>query len=78
MSESCDLRTHSPTHPLTYSTTAGLEWPTDLLWRTQCGGGFKQCIGSYDPDMVVSLHPLCQNLPLKVSSTSKVKRALVK
>ena len=33
----------------------------------QCGAGFKRCIGAYDPDMVVSLHPLCQNLPLKVA-----------
>ena len=31
-----------------------------------------RCIGSYDPDMVVSLHPLCQNLPLKVSVRVRV------
>ena len=52
-----------------YYTTIGLEVPTDILWRVQCGSGFKRCIGGFDPDMVVSLHPLCQNLPLKVMET---------
>ena len=58
---------HSFVWKAMYYTTIGLELPTDLLWRTQCGAGFKRCIGEYDPDMVVSLHPLCQNLPLKVA-----------
>jgi len=31
-----------------------------------CRSSFKQCILDYDPDMVVSLHPLTQDLPLKV------------
>ncbi len=52
-----------------YYTTMALELPTQLLWRIQCGAGFKRCIGAYDPDMVVSLHPLCQHLPLNVMNT---------
>ena len=35
------------------------------LTRFQCGGKFKRCIEEYAPDLVVSLHPLCQNLPLR-------------
>ena len=53
-----------------YYTTIALELPTEVLWRAQCGAGFKRCIGGYDPDMVVSLHPLCQNLPLQVMDSS--------
>jgi len=34
-----------------------------------CGEGFRKCIGEYQPDLVVSLHPLCQNLPLQVLKT---------
>ena len=59
-----------------YYTTIGLEAPTDILWRLQCGSGFKRCIGGYDPDMVVSLHPLCQNLPLKVMDTIAKEKGL--
>ena len=59
-----------------YYTTIGLEVPTDILWRLQCGSGFKRCIGGFDPDMVVSLHPLCQNLPLKVMDTIAKEKGL--
>jgi len=67
---------HSFVWKAMYYTTIGLEIPTDLLWRTQCGAGFKRCIGAYDPDMVVSLHPLCQNLPLKVMDTLAKEKGL--
>lgn len=38
-------------------------WLADT--RLRCGGRFKRCIQDYDPDLVVSLHPLCQHLPLR-------------
>ena len=31
-----------------------------------CGSGFRQCIEDYAPDMVVSVHPLLQTVPLQV------------
>jgi len=44
--------------------------PIELAWdqiiRACCYGRFKQCMLNYDPDMVVSLHPLTQALPLRV------------
>lgn len=52
-----------------YYATKHLERPWQALCRASSGSGFKRCIAEYDPDMVVSLHPLCQNLPLKVMDT---------
>ena len=41
----------------------------EALWgadtRLRCGKKFQRCIQDYDPDLVVSLHPLCQHLPLR-------------
>ena len=57
-----------------YYTTKHLERPWVQLLRASSGGGFKRCIEEYDPDMVVSLHPLCQNLPLHNLRTLAKKR----
>jgi len=45
------------------------EVPWALETRVRCGARFKQCIDEYRPDLVVSLHPLCQHLPIKVIDT---------
>jgi hypothetical protein len=38
-----------------------------FVWTlATCGPGFRRCIDEYEPDMVISLHPLCQNLPLHI------------
>ena len=42
------------------------EKPWSLETRLCCGRRFRQYIEDYDPDLVVSLHPLCQNLPLQI------------
>lgn len=34
--------------------------------RFTCWKGFQQCIVENDPDLVVSMHPLCQELPLRI------------
>ena len=52
-----------------YYTSMLCEVPWALETRLRCGKGFKQCIADYRPDMVVSLHPLCQHLPLTVINT---------
>ena len=44
-----------------------LERPWFATTRLTCGAGFKRCISEYDPHLVVSLHPLCQHLPLDLS-----------
>lgn len=41
-------------------------WFNDKLMAFQNFHRFTDAIRSYDPDLVVSVHPLCQNLPLKV------------
>ena len=45
-----------------------------LETRLRCGGKFRKCIESYDPDLVVSLHPLTQHLPLTVLDRMGKKR----
>ena len=50
-------------------STKFCETPWALQTRLSCGEGFRKCIGEYQPDLVVSLHPLCQNLPLQVLKT---------
>lgn len=37
----------------------------NLLGTVICYGGIRGCIESHDPDLVVSMHPLCQDIPLK-------------
>ena len=57
-----------------FSSTLRLAEPPWYWWtRITCGDRFERCIGDYEPDMVVSLHPLCQNLPLRTLRTLKMK-----
>lgn len=42
------------------------EVPWLLETRVRNGALFRQCMLDYSPDMVVSLHPLTQHLPLHV------------
>ncbi|CAM9332239.1 unnamed protein product, partial [Discosporangium mesarthrocarpum] len=39
---------------------------TELISNIQCHKRFRWCIKDSDPDLVVSVHPLCQDLPMKV------------
>jgi Monogalactosyldiacylglycerol (MGDG) synthase len=41
-------------------------WANDKLMVLQNFARLKAAIDSYTPDMVISVHPLCQHLPLKV------------
>ena len=50
-----------------FYTSPLLEKPWFAATRLTCGPGFKRCISEYDPDLVVSLHPLCQHLPLHLT-----------
>jgi len=34
--------------------------------RVRCGKAFRRCIDEHDPDLVVSVHPLTQHIPLRV------------
>jgi len=34
--------------------------------KLTCSKGFEKCIRQHDPDMVVSMHPLCQDIPLEI------------
>ncbi|KAJ1452336.1 MGDG synthase-domain-containing protein [Pelagophyceae sp. CCMP2097] len=38
----------------------------ELTASWQCFNRFKRCIAASKPDLVVSVHPLCQHIPLKV------------
>lgn len=38
---------------------------TEISVTLQCFNQFKQCLEDYDPDLVISVHPLCQELPLR-------------
>ena len=49
-----------------YFASKLLEVPWSIETRIRCGARFRRYIREYDPDMVVSLHPLCQNLPLAI------------
>lgn len=31
-----------------------------------CHKSFRQCFNKFEPDLVVSTHPLCHHVPLKV------------
>lgn len=71
-----------PTLPPQYAAKNPLVWramyeyarfpPTrylnEKMLALQNFGRFREAIMRYSPDMVVSVHPLCQELPLKVLS----------
>ncbi|KAG5190785.1 Monogalactosyldiacylglycerol synthase, family GT28 [Tribonema minus] len=41
-------------------------WATHQLITMQNFNSVREAMRGYDPDLVISVHPLCQNLPLKV------------
>jgi 1,2-diacylglycerol 3-beta-galactosyltransferase len=47
----------------------GRFWPTrklqEIATRIQCSRRFGKCIADAKPDLVVSVHPLCQDIPLR-------------
>ena len=49
-----------------YFASKLLEVPWSIETRLRCGARFRKCIQDFDPDLVVSLHPLCQHLPLTI------------
>lgn len=49
-----------------YFVSVVFEVPWAIETRVRCGRKFRRYIQDYDPDMVVSLHPLCQHLPLTI------------
>lgn len=61
------LCTHQFLWRFMYHTSPLYEHPWALITRLTCGASFKRCIGEYDPDLVISLHPLCQHLPLHLT-----------
>lgn len=42
------------------------QWLTQRICSLECWGGIKRCLSSANADMIVSVHPLCQTLPLRV------------
>jgi len=38
----------------------------EAVLKGTCGGGFRQCIEDFKPDLVVSVHPLLQTVPIHV------------
>jgi len=57
---------HPWTWRLAYYSSMFCELPWVLETRVRNGAKFKRCISDYSPDLVVSLHPLTQHLPLHV------------
>lgn len=45
------------------------KWGTEELSNLACHHRFKDCIEAQDPDLVISVHPLCQDVPLRVLNT---------
>lgn len=45
------------------------KWGTEELSNLACHHRFKDCIESQDPDLIISVHPLCQDVPLRVLNT---------
>ena len=43
------------------------------LMSTICYQGFESCIKEHSPDVVVSMHPLCQEVPIKVLQSMQQK-----
>ena len=49
-----------------FTAMPGLKQTWDVVTRVSCYNQFRKCMIDYDPDMVVSLHPLTQDLPMAV------------
>lgn len=45
------------------------KWGTEETSNIACHHRFKACIESHSPDLVISVHPLCQDIPLRVLNT---------
>ena len=41
-------------------------WVAGQIGMARNGGGFEAYMRAYDPDIVVSVHPLCQDVPLRI------------
>merc|ERR1719271_1345675 len=52
-----------------YYLTPFFEKPWSWDMRLRCGGRFHRRIEGFNPDLVVSLHPMTQALPLTVLET---------
>jgi hypothetical protein len=42
------------------------KWGTEEATNFACHHRFKSCIETYNPDLVISVHPLCQDIPIRV------------
>eukprot|EP00640_Fibrocapsa_japonica_P002893 CAMPEP_0113935266 /NCGR_PEP_ID=MMETSP1339-20121228/2436_1 /TAXON_ID=94617 /ORGANISM="Fibrocapsa japonica" /LENGTH=260 /DNA_ID=CAMNT_0000937343 /DNA_START=492 /DNA_END=1271 /DNA_ORIENTATION=- /assembly_acc=CAM_ASM_000762 len=38
---------------------------SEELSNLMCQSNFRKCLEDYDPDLVISVHPLCQDVPLR-------------
>lgn len=45
------------------------KWGTEELSNLACHHRFRDCIEAQDPDLIISVHPLCQDVPLRVLNT---------
>lgn len=45
------------------------KWGTEETSNLACHARFRDCIESHAPDLVISVHPLCQDIPLRVLTT---------
>jgi 1,2-diacylglycerol 3-beta-galactosyltransferase len=45
------------------------KWGTEEASNLACHHRFRACIESHSPDLIVSVHPLCQDVPLRVLNT---------
>ncbi|CEM14063.1 unnamed protein product [Vitrella brassicaformis CCMP3155] len=62
------MSTYPITWKLFYEWT---KWPStimggEVVGHALCGSRFRQLIESYNPDLIVSVHPLCQHVMLRV------------
>ncbi|CAM9108224.1 unnamed protein product [Discosporangium mesarthrocarpum] len=63
---------HIPLVWLAFFTITSLKPVEDFCdwWSTRvCWKGFQECLQKLCPDLVVSVHPMCQHLPMRVLDT---------
>jgi len=48
-----------------YGVFSPTRWLQQKITLRSCFKHFKACLASYDPDLVLSVHPLCQDIPLR-------------
>ena len=49
-----------------YGLFGPTRWLSQEMCNIACATAFQECIKSYQPDAVISVHPLCQDVPLRV------------